>query len=104
MREEMNKIKTEMDDANEQYKKDKGRVSILAVDFIKIAWSSSLEQTLRTEEWMKIIEKKNYESHYPMPPQIQEVYLNHPNAFAIQILGCRTPVNFDYNFDPRFMT
>ena len=31
----MNKIKTKMDDANEQYEKDKGRVLILAFNFTK---------------------------------------------------------------------
>ena len=33
MREKMNKIKNEMDDANEQYKKDKGRFFVFTFDF-----------------------------------------------------------------------
>ena len=47
----MNKIKTEMDDANEQYKKDKVRVSILAVDFIQIAWTNLTNRGMDENNW-----------------------------------------------------
>ena len=38
-------------------------------------------------EMMKIIEKKNYESHYPIPEKLARVFAEHPDCFAIQILG-----------------
>ena len=39
------------------------------------------------EEMMKIIEKRNYESHYPIPEKLARVFAEHPDCFAIQILG-----------------
>lgn len=39
------------------------------------------------DEMMKIIEKKNYESHYPMPEELAKIYAKYPDCFAIQILG-----------------
>ena len=41
------------------------------------------------EEMMKIIEKKNYESHYPIPENLANMFAEHLDCFAIQILGER---------------
>ena len=38
---------------------------------------------------LKIIEKKNYESHYQVPENLKSHFAQHPRAFYIQVLGCR---------------
>ena len=40
-------------------------------------------------EMLKIIEKKNYESHFQMPEKVAKHQAEHPRAFYIQVLGCR---------------
>ena len=47
------------------------------------------ENKRKQEEMLKIIEKKNYESHYPVPEFLQQHLAKNPRAFNIQILGCR---------------
>ena len=47
------------------------------------------ENKRKQEEMLKIIEKKNYESHYPVPDFLQQHLAKHPRAFHVQILGCR---------------
>lgn len=47
------------------------------------------EHKQKLEEMIKIVEKKNYESHYPMPESLKDHYAANPNSFNIQILGCR---------------
>ena len=39
------------------------------------------------EEMIKIIEKKNYESYYPIPENLANTFAEHRDCFAIQILG-----------------
>ena len=39
------------------------------------------------EEMIKIIEKRNYESHYPIPENLAKMFAEHPDCFAVQILG-----------------
>ena len=41
------------------------------------------------KEMMKVIEKKNYEAHYPMSKEMREHLDKNPKSFNIQILGCR---------------
>ena len=41
------------------------------------------------ENFLKIIEKKNYESTYPKPLILDNHQKANPTAFYIQILGCR---------------
>ena len=41
------------------------------------------------ENYLKIIEKKNYEASYPKPVDLMNHQKKHPKAFYIQILGCR---------------
>ena len=48
-----------------------------------------LEHAEKLNEMMKIVEKKNYESHYPIPEPLQKHIKNNHNSFRIQILGCR---------------
>ena len=43
----------------------------------------------KLEELMKVVEKKNYESHYPIPEALQLHYAENPKSFNIQVLGCR---------------
>ena len=47
------------------------------------------EHDEKVEEMMKIIEKKNYESHYPIPEKLKKHLTENENSFNIQILGCR---------------
>ena len=47
------------------------------------------EHAEKVEEMMKIIEKKNYESHYPIPETLERHLNENENSFNIQILGCR---------------
>ena len=48
------------------------------------------EHAQKVEEMMKIIEKKNYESHYPIPENLKAHINDHGKpSFNIQILGCR---------------
>lgn len=44
-------------------------------------------QKQQQADMMKIIEKKNYEEHYPMPSVLASKLL--PETFAMQVLGCR---------------
>ena len=48
-----------------------------------------LEHAEKLNEMMKIVEKKNYESHYPIPDKLKEHIETYKNSFRIQILGCR---------------
>ena len=41
------------------------------------------------ENFLKIIEKKNYESTFPKPSVLSDHQIQNPKAFYIQILGCR---------------
>ena len=41
------------------------------------------------DEFLKLLEKKNYEDHYPMPSKLKDHTKAYPNAFRIQILGAR---------------
>ena len=43
------------------------------------------ENERKQKEMMKIIEKKNYESHYPIPEAIKEHNKENPNSFNIQV-------------------
>ena len=47
------------------------------------------EHADKVEEMKKIIEKKNYESHYPIPENLQKHMNKNEKSFNIQILGCR---------------
>ena len=47
------------------------------------------EHTKKVDEMMRIIEKKNYESFYPMPQSLKDHYKAYPTSFNIQVLGCR---------------
>jgi len=47
------------------------------------------EHADKVEEMMKIIEKKNYESHYPIPEKLRKHINENERSFNIQILGCR---------------
>ena len=39
----------------------------------------------KQQEMMKIIEKKNYESHYPIPESLRQHLKKHPKSFNIQV-------------------
>ena len=41
------------------------------------------------ENYLKIIERKNYEATYPKPMFLRNHQMQNPKAFYIQILGCR---------------
>lgn len=43
----------------------------------------------KLDEMLKLVEKKNYESHYPMPESMRLHQEKNPFSFNIQILGCR---------------
>ena len=47
------------------------------------------EYAHKMNEMMKIVEKKNYESHYPIPDYLKTHVKENPKSFNIQILGCR---------------
>ena len=42
-----------------------------------------------SENYLKIIEKKNYEVTHPKPKFLRDHQMLNPKAFYIQILGCR---------------
>ena len=42
-----------------------------------------------SENYLKIIEKKNYEVTHPKPTFLRNHQMSNPKAFYIQILGCR---------------
>ena len=48
-----------------------------------------LEHAEKLNEMMKIVEKKNYESHYSIPDKLKKHIETYKNSFRIQILGCR---------------
>lgn len=48
-----------------------------------------LEHAEKLNEMMKVVEKKNYESHFPIPESLQKHIETYKNSFRIQILGCR---------------
>ena len=43
----------------------------------------------KQENYLKIIQKKNYEATYPKPLVLKNHQTKNPKAFYIQILGCR---------------
>ena len=43
------------------------------------------ENNKKQQEMMKIIEKKNYESHFPIPKAIRDHNRDHPYSFNIQV-------------------
>ena len=47
------------------------------------------EHAKKMIEMKKIIEKKNYESHYPIPEKLLKHMTENKKSFNIQILGCR---------------
>ena len=47
------------------------------------------EHKRKLDEMLKIVEKKNYESHYPIPEGLRLHQEENPLSFNIQILGCR---------------
>ena len=47
------------------------------------------EHAKKMKEMIKIVEKKNYESHYPIPEHLKQHIDENKNSFNIQILGCR---------------
>ena len=53
------------------------------------------ENERKQKEMMKIIEKKNYESHYPIPEAIREHNKKNPNSFNIQV---KVSLQFDLFF------
>ena len=67
------------------------------IDLIQAMHDEALERSksqIRTlekeqENYLKIIEKKNYESTYPKPLILENHQEANPKAFYIQILGCR---------------
>ena len=43
----------------------------------------------RQEEYLNIINKKNYEEKYPKPAFLKNHEQENPNSFYLQVLGCR---------------
>ena len=48
-----------------------------------------VEHAKKLAELKKVIEKKNYESHYPIPEPLRQHYAENKTSFNIQVLGCR---------------
>ena len=76
------------------------RVSAEAMEKTELMEAMHAEAMARTKEeiralekqqenYLKIIEKKHYESTYPKPLRLENHQKAHPKAFYIQILGCR---------------
>ena len=81
-------------------KKEMNRISAEAteqVELIKKMHDEAIQKTNKQiqdleknqEDYVKIIEKKNYESTFPKPSFLIEHQVQNPKAFYIQILGCR---------------
>ena len=47
------------------------------------------EYANKQRELLKLVEKKNYEAHYPIPEALKEHKLQNQKSFNIQVLGCR---------------
>ena len=47
------------------------------------------EHAKKIQEMMKIVEKENYEYHYPIPEHLKQHIHENKNSFNIQILGHR---------------
>ena len=75
--------------ADKQLEIEEKEIAVREKDSLMREQMKELETKYREEqvEMMKIIEKKNYECHYPIPDSVAELYVNNPGCFAIQILG-----------------
>ena len=66
-------------------------------EFLKKVHKEAMEETSKQiqdleknqENYLKIIEKKNYESTFPKPSLLADHQNQNPKTFYIQILGCR---------------
>ena len=67
--------------------KNENRQKLLDMD----SKAKEMEKEMRKQkqEVQKILAKKNYEDHYPMPSKLKDHIKNYPNAFRIQVLGAR---------------
>ena len=81
-------------------KKEMNRISAEAteqIELIKKMHDEAIQKTNKQiqdleknqEDYLKIIEKKNYESTFPKPSFLIEHQVQNQKAFYIQILGCR---------------
>ena len=67
------------------------------IEFMKAMHDEALEKTnlqlqeleKKQDDYLKIIEKKNYEASYPIPAILANHQKENPDSFYIQILGCR---------------
>ena len=48
-----------------------------------------IEHAKKQRELLKLVEKKNYEAHYPIPEGLKEHKQQNRKSFNIQVLGCR---------------
>ena len=71
--------------------KAKADQEIMQAKYDKLAEQTRLqaeENKRKQEEMIKIIEKKNYESHYPIPQAIKDHQKEFPYSFNIQVKVC----------------
>ena len=81
-KEEMNRIAAEATEQVESIKK-------MHDEAIKETNKQIQDLEEKQENFLKIIEKKNYESTFPKPSFLIEHQVQNQKAFYIQILGCR---------------
>ena len=69
----------------------------MKAELVKVMHDEALKKTQeqirileeKQENYLKIIQKKNYEATYPKPLLLKNHQIENPKAFYIQILGCR---------------
>ena len=78
--------KKELENLEEKNEKN---LQDLKTNFIEKMKLKDEEYAEQINKMMKIIARKNYESHYPIPERLNNHIQGNQNSFNIQILGCR---------------
>ena len=72
---------SDKDEANKQQAVLQTQIREMSEEFEK----KNLENQQKQEEMMKIIDKKNYESHFMVPEVLRKHRREHPKSFDIQV-------------------
>ena len=84
---ETHKFARALEDLNQEIKGLKQNSQ--AVEELRTEIKLKDEEHAKKMKMKKIIEKKNYESHYPIPEKLLKHMTENKKSFNIQILGCR---------------
>ena len=89
LRELEQKNKDEIMRVSEEASKEIEFMKTMHDEAMKITNLQMRDLEKQQENYIKIIEKKNYEASYPIPTALANHQEENPKAFYIQILGCR---------------